>query len=216
MKFSRKKYYSSCELLPLWNFFKINSGKEQDVKYLVVLPDRLDYEALIIDSNQQKELLSLWDVVFSEYNELENNHSVNDSMNDRATILYFYSVYLQEQSILKSLLYRTNVGYIRFLRERGYTLGGKTQAEYWQTLYNALKKVEDHLSHIERVKIKMGNLEGDAKKDGNPYDSIMAWIASNDIRVEENITVSRYIKVKEIINNKLKAKRNTNKAMIAQ
>lgn len=198
-------------MLPLWNFFKINNGKEQDVKYLVFLPDRLDYEALVLDESQRKELLSLWDYIFEEYNTLEKNSGVSNFVNDKVKILYYYSIYLEEHAILKSLLYRTNVGYIRFLRRRGYIISNKSQSLYWESLYNGLKKVENHLSYIESLKIKMGSVDADSKKEGNPYDSIMAWIASNDIRVEENITVSRYIKVKEIIEAKLKAKKKQQK-----
>lgn len=215
MKFLKKKYYSSCESLPLWNFFKINSEKEQNVKYLVVLSDRLDYDGLIIDDAQRKELTTLWDFVFEEYNTLDSNHSVANFNNDRASMLYYYALYLQEQAMLKSLLYRTNAQYIRYLRKQGYELSNRSQTEYWECLYNGLHKVENHLSYIETLKIKMQSEEGTATKEGNPYDSIMAWIASNDIRVEENITVARYLKIREIIQAKLKAKQKNQRAQLA-
>jgi len=116
LKFLRKKYYSSCELLPLWNFFKVNSGAVQDVKYLVVA-DRLEYSTLVISENELKTLADIWDKVFEEYNTLEKNFGVTNFINDQSKILYFFSLYLQEQAVFKSLLYRTNAGYIRFLRQ---------------------------------------------------------------------------------------------------
>lgn len=207
MKFLKTKYYSNCEVLPLWNFFKVNTGIQQEVKYLIVQPDRIDYDNLVIDEKQHQELLKVWDNIFDEYNNLEKNFGVANFVNDRSKILYFYSVYLQEHAMLKSLLYRTNVNYIKSLRRRDYQLRNTSNREYWEDLYNGLKKVENHLSYIESLRNKMENVEEDSKKEGNPYDSIMAWMLSNDMKVDENVTVSRYIKIKEIIIARNKAKR---------
>jgi len=202
----RKKYYTSCELLPLWNFFKVNSGTQLELKYLVVIPSRLDYGSMVLGEKQRIELLGLWDTIFEEYNGLEKNYGVINFVNDRSRILYFYSLYLQEHALIKSLLYRTDANYIAFLRDKGYQLRNTSNADYWEDLYNALKRVENHMTQIEIIKKKMVDVEGESKNDGNPFDSVMAWIASNDIRVEEDITVARYIKIKEIIRNRIKAK----------
>lgn len=210
MRFLRKKYYTSCELLPLWNFFKVSSTAQLSLKYLIVLPDRFEYESLEVTEQQYKELGPIWDKIFQEYNELDKNYGVVNFINDRSKLLYFYSIYLEEQSLIKSLLYRTNVSYIQLLRRRGYRLRNTSQADYWEDLYNALKRVENHMTQIEMLKNKIEVIDEDSKKEGNPYDTIMAWIASNDIKVEESITVSRYIKIKEIIHSRIKAK-NRNK-----
>jgi len=114
---------------------------------------------------------------------------------------------LLSRLLFLSLLYRTNAGYIRFLRQRGYELSNRSNVDYWNSLYNGLKQVENHLTQIEMIRAKMENVGTDAKQEGNPYDSIMAWIASNEIHVDENITVARYIEVKKIIQNRIKAKK---------
>ena len=203
---TKRKYYSSCEFLPLWNFFKLNNGEKQMLKYLVILKDRLEYEDTEIAEDESEILQEQWEKIFQEYTTLENNFGAVNFLGDKTKILYYYTMYVQEQSILKSLLYRTNVKHIKFLRERGYEISNKSQAEYWQSLYNGIKKVENHLSYIEIVKGKMKSVAGDSKKEGNPFDSIMAWIQSNGIEVREDITVSRYIKIKEIILQRHKAK----------
>jgi len=129
----------------------------QDVKYLVVV-DRLDYSNLVIDAKQTEELTDLWDKIFAEYNSLEKNFGVTNFINDQSKILYFFALYLQEQAIFKSLLYRTNAGYIRFLRQRGYTLSNKSNVDYWQSLYDGLKQVENHMTQIEMLRNKMGEV----------------------------------------------------------
>ena len=207
MKTSKIKYYSSCETLPLWNFFKVNTSAQSDLKFLVVASDRLSYDSIVLTKDQQSELTNLWDKIFEEYNELEKNYGVVNFVNDQNKILYFYSCYLQEQAILRSLLYRTNAIYIRFLRTRGYKLRNTSNADYWEDLASGLKRVQHYMTQIEMLKNKMEVTNEDSKKEGNPFDSIMAWIASNNIQVDENITVSRYIKVKEIIHNRIKAKK---------
>jgi hypothetical protein len=154
----------------------------------------------------------IWDRVFEEYNSLEKNFGVSNFINETSKILYYYSVYLQESAVLKSLLYRTNVGYIRFLRSRGYQLRNTSNADYWEDLHNGIHRVENHISYINTLKAKIESVNGEAKNDGNPYDSIMAWIAANEIKVDENITVSRYLKIKEIINARMKARQKTSLA----
>jgi hypothetical protein len=191
-------------MLPLWNFFKMHSGNE--LKYLIVLGDRLDYEMLKPTKEQLDELAPLWDKIFEEYNMLEKNFAVTNFVSERSKILYYYAIYLQEQAVIRSLLYKTNAGYIRFLRSRGYRMANTSQTAYWQSLKDAMTAVEGHLSYIEIIKEKMKAVDGDGKKEGNPYDAIMAWIASNDIRVDDNLTVTRYIKIKEIIHQRIKAK----------
>jgi hypothetical protein len=207
LKTPNKKYYSSCEFLPLWNFFKLNNGEPQSLKYLVVETDRLAYSTIELREPELSEAEILWGKIYEEYNSLEKNFGAINFLNDKSKILYYYSIYLQEQAVLKSLLYRTNVGHIRFLRKRGYNISNKSQLLYWESLTNGLKKVENHLTYIQILRNKMTDVSKDSKKEGNPYDAIMAWIASNDIRVEENITVSRYVKIKEIILSRQKAKR---------
>lgn len=207
---TQRKYYNSCEFLPLWNFFKLNNGDEHNLKYLVVLSDRLEYSGLVVEEEELKILQETWNKVFEEYNGLENNFGAVNFISDRSKIIYFYALYLQEQAVLKSLLYKTNAGYIRFLRGRGYKIGGKTQSEYWLSLRDGLNKVKEHLSYIEILKNKIKSVDGDSKKEGNPFDSLMAWMLSNGMDVKEDITVSRYIKVKEIIINRQKAKQKEN------
>lgn len=204
----KRKYYYSCDLLPLWNFFKVNSGEAADLKYLIVA-NRIDYNEISLNEKEQQVLESIWGKIFEEYNRLENNMGVGNFLNDRMGILYHYSVYLQEHSLLKSLLYKTEAAYIRLLRQRGYQFkqGYKSNAEYWEDLNNALKRAEHHMQHIESLNNKIKEVASDSKKESSPFDSIMAWIASNDIRVDEDITISRYIKVKEIINARIKAKK---------
>lgn len=198
------KYYSSCEFLPLWNFFKLNNGEQQNLKYLIVLTDRLLYENVVI--KEVEELEKLWEKIFEEYNSLEKNYGALNFIHDKSKILYYYAIYLQEQAVFKSLLYKTNVGYIRFLRGRGYTLANTSQQDYWQSLKDGLNKVEQHITYIEILKNKIKDVGEDTKKENNPFDATMAWIASNGIDVKEDITVSRYIKIKEIILQRIKSK----------
>lgn len=203
---STKRYYTSCEFLPLWNFFKIHSGNGQGLKYLVVITDRLDYDELHVAPEELVELQELWLKVFQEYNALEKNYGVNNFVSERTKIIYYFTLYIQERAMIQSLLYKTNAGYIRELRQRGYKLSNVSQIAYWQSLTDALKQVENHKTYIDILQEKIKAVDGDSKKEGNPFDSIMAWILSNDIRVDDTLTVARYIKIKEIIHQRIKAK----------
>lgn len=207
---TQRRYYNSCEFLPLWNFFKLNNGETQNLKYLIAIQDRLAYSDLVVEVKEVEVLEGIWSKVLEEYNSLENNFSAVNFLSDRSKILYFYTLYLQEQAAFKSLLYITNVGHIRMLRDRGYNVGGKTQDEYWVSLRDGLNKVQGHLAYIEILKNKIKSVEGDSKKEGNPYDDLMAWMLSNGMDVKEDITVSRYIKIKEIILQRQKAKQKEN------
>lgn len=207
MNLLQAKYYPSCDLLPLWNFFKVSSGTAMDLKYLMVAPSKLYYQSVVLTGKEVVELTGVWDKVFEEYNNLEKNFGVTNFLNDRSKMLYFYALYLQEHALIKSLLYRTDAQYIRLLRARGYQLRNTSNADYWEDLSNSLKQVENHMTQIEMLRNKVEQVDGESEKDGNPFDSIMAWIASNDIKVDEDITVARYIKVKEIIQARIKAKK---------
>lgn len=185
----------------------MNSSAQADLRYLVVVPSRLDYDEVLVSEDEHKQLYSIWEKLFEEYNDLEKNYSVDNFINDRSKMLYLYTLYLQEHSLIKSLLYRTDAQYIKLLRNRGYTLRNSSNADYWEDLYTALKRCENHMTQIEILRNKMEGVDKDSTKEGNPFDSIMAWIASNNIQVDENITVARYIKVKEIIQARIKAKK---------
>jgi len=190
----------------LWNFFKIHSGNGQGLKYLVVIPDRLEYDSLEVTTEELVQLQEIWLNVFEEYNTLEKNFGVKNFVNERTKIIYYYTLYIQERAMIQSLLYKTNVMYIRELRSRGYRLSNTSQLAYWNSLGEALKQVENHKTYIDILQEKIKSVEGDSKKEGNPFDSIMAWILSNDIRVDDTLTVARYIKIKEIIHQRIKAK----------
>lgn len=184
----------------------MSSGQADALKYLTVMPDRLGYHAIELRKEEVPQLEELWSKIYEEYNSKEKNMGAQHFINDRSKILYFYAVYTQEQAMLKSLLYRTNPMHIRVLRSKGYELSATSQAAYWQSLRNALNKVKSHLTHIEILKSRHKEFSTDTKKEGNPYDAIMAWIAANNIYVEENITVTRYLEIKHIIEQRIKAK----------
>jgi hypothetical protein len=210
LKKQKTKYYNSCEFLPLWNFFKLNNGKTQNLKYLLVLNNRLDYDGVELNEVEAVEANKVWIKIFAEYNGLEKNYASANFLSDKTRIIYFYNLYINEQAMIRSLLYKTNVEYIRKLRETGYDLSNKSQDDYGKSLFTALNRVENHITYIKILKNKIKDVEGESKKEGNPYDEIMAWILSNEIKVDDNLTVTRYIKVKEIILNRIKAKQRDN------
>ena len=206
--------FNSCDVLPLWNFLKIiETG---DYRYLVRISDRFDYDALVIHSSVLDKYSEVWDSVLDEYSKLENSSGISQHKMNKTRLLTHWSNYILEQSMIKSLYFKTNTEYIQELRNRGYKIPlGKDftslddfQAAYWQALGNAAKRVHHHVTHMEMLNIKL-NGKGERQEDkSSPFDTIMAWIASNNINIDENITVKRYLEVKKIINNRLKSKRN--------
>lgn len=205
------RLYNSCEFLPLWNFFKINEGDGFNVKYLVALSNRLDYAEFQPSKDTLEKCERLWINIFEEYNTLERNANAINFVNNKAKIILLTARYQLETALIMRLMYKTSASYIAYLRTRGYHIANTSHEAYAKSLTNALKRVRHYETEVEMLVNSIKSQQKDNAQSGNPYDLIMAWIISNDIRVDENITVSRYIKIKEVINEKLKAaKRNNN------
>jgi len=207
-KLARKKssqLFHSCEVLPLWNFFKII--EKADLKYLVRVKDRFEYESMALHNASDKHYQQCWDKILEEFAELENSTGMNAEKFTRTKLLIRYSQYLQEQAMIKLLFFETHPDVIKELRKRGYKMANTSQEAYWDSLTAASKRVHYHVTFIESMQIKLRGDKEDKKKEqhGSVFDQVMSWVASHDIYVDENITVSRYVEIKKIINNRIKA-----------
>lgn len=152
---------------------------------------------------KDKRLSGLWEKIEEDFSRM-NNISVKVSSDvDRTKLLLHWSQYVEEQAMIRHLFVKTDMRYINLLRLRGYKLDGTSREKYWESLNVAAKRVRYHLSFMESLQLKLRPKE--KEKYENPFDQIMAWIASNDIKVDDNITVRRYIEIKKIINSRIQA-----------
>lgn len=112
--------------------------------------------------------------------------------------------------MIQYLMLKTEPEYIKKLRERGYAINTDDNLKYWESLSVAAQRVHYHLTHLDLISKEINrDLKVDDAKDRNSYDIIMAWISANNIRVEEDITVKRYVAVKKIIVDRLKAQQQS-------
>lgn len=147
-----------------------------------------------------------WDKILEEFATLENSTGMNSERMNRTKLLIRWAQYLQEQAMIKHLFFKTNAEYIRELRKRGYHMDGTSHEAYWESLSAASKRVHHHVTFMESLKIKIDGDKKDKKPEiSNPFDQVMAWILSNGINADENISVKRYVEIKKIINNRIKS-----------
>jgi len=185
--------------LPLWNFFKV--VETGDLKFLLRVNDRFDYEK--IGAVKDKRLADIWESIEEDFSRM-NNIAVKVSNDvDKRKLLMHLSQYIEEQAMIRYLFIKTDMKYINELKLRGYKLDGSSKEKYWESLNVAAKRVRYHLSFMESLQLKLK--PKDRENHENPFDQIMAWLASNDMKVDDNITVKRYIELKKIINNRIQA-----------
>lgn len=114
-----------------------------------------------------------------------------------------WSQYVEEQAMIRYLFIKTDMRYINLLKLRGYKIDGSSKEKYWDSLNVAAKRVRYHLSFMESLQLKLKPKE--REKHDNPFDQIMAWLVSNEMKVDDNLTVRRYIELKKIINSRIQA-----------
>jgi len=190
----------------LWNFYKIIE-KDGNLKYLVRLKDRFDYDTLVLHDAADAHYSERWEKILEEYAKIENDSGVNAEKFTRSKLLVRWAKYIEEQAMIKELFFNTNVDYIKELRARRYfpARGFTSQEEYWNALNAASKKVHYHITFLESMRIQLDETKKLAKEFTNPFDQICAWISSNGINVDENVTVKRYVEIKKIIYARIKA-----------
>lgn len=203
-KFSRrlKKHFDNCETLPLWNFFKVI--EKADYKYLLITDNREDYKKIKLLSDTG--YAEVWGKIVDEYTQLEKSSVFNTKLETKSKLIYRWSLYVEEQAMIKHLLIKTSIPYIQELTIRGYDIQIDNNEVYWKSLELASKRVHHHITHMESLSLKLGG-ESDDKDYSNPYDKIIAWLMSNGIPIDEGITVKRYEELKNIIREKLKAEK---------
>lgn len=175
-----------------------------DLKYLVRLIDRFEYEVMSLSN--QIDYATIWDSIIDEYAELEDSSQIHKQNFTKAKFYFEWSQYTEERAMIQYLMIKTEPEYIKILRQRGYRIDTSSTIEYWKSLSQAAARVHFHTTSLELLTKEINrDVSVDDAKDKNSFDIVMAWIASNDIKVDESITVKRYVAIKKIITDKIKA-----------
>lgn len=174
------------------------------MKYLVRLSDRFEYDEIHIASSS--EYIPIWDAIIDEYSELENSASISKDQFTKAKFYYEWSQYTEERAMIQYLMIQTDHEYIKILRQRGYAINTNSTIDYWESLGRAAQRVHMHVTRLELLnKEIVRDINVSEAKDKNSFDIVMAWVSSNDIRIEDNVTVKRYLAIKKIITERMKA-----------
>lgn len=194
-----KLHFTNCATLPLWNFFQV--VEHGDFKFLFVCT-RADYSGLTVHPSNEQQLADVWDGIVDEYGQLNKSTAINTYNTVKQKQLYRWAIYIEEQAMIKTLLLTTHVPYVRELIKRGYKLDTRTQEGYWNSLIAASKRVHHHISTLESLALRLEDKNKEPYT--NPYDHIMAWLMTHGIAIDENLTVKRYVELRNVITEKIK------------
>lgn len=227
-----ERLFSNCDILPLWNFFKVlDTG---NLKYLVItdrlfydnVPDDPDTGWVVTSSGKLSNARRLaWQNIMEQFSKLESVGQ-NYHLDLRNKLAFRWSLYLEEQAMIRCLMMETNASYINLLRQRGYNIPRmrdlfgddfetlpidiikkrveEFQPQYWKAILEAEKRVHYHVSQMEMLKVQIKNEVKES--DVRPKDTffkIITWFNMNDIMVDTHITVSHYVELKKALNKKI-------------
>ena len=193
------KYYKTCDVLPLKNFFKVIENN--DYKYLVISED-YDFEF-------KKDLSELWGSILHEYSELEGNNHILDKFDAFKEIHQLAVTYDIINTMIYSLHYRYNKSYIDDLAMFGYKVKIINNCITIASLETCSQMARSILNEIHDLKKVIDPEEKTDNK--NLFYKCMAWLIKGYGNLEDNITVSKYIALKNHLNKTIRDENGRNK-----
>ena len=176
-----QKLYDSCEVLPLKLFFKV--------------AETSDFNLLVINGEYEDVFLSeLWEDIIKEYADLDNNMSLNNTLDKREELFKEAAMFCEVKAMLLYLAGAYKQEYVDRLNELGYKIDEKD-------IIKSLKQNDQKSNHIStKMKMIQADIDGSNSPKKSTFDSTMSWLAS-ELKFEpnENITVLRYLEYKKRI-----------------
>ena len=192
------KFYKSCETLPLKNFFKII--ELNDFKYLVISND-YDFEL-------KKDLSELWQTILNEYAELEGKDDILTEFHAYKEIHQLVFTYEIIQAMIFSLHYRYNKQYIDDLAMFGYIVEIENNIITLKSLQECAQMSRAILNDIDELR---SSITKEGKLEKNNFYKILAWLIKGYGNLEDNISVAKFIALKQHLNSTIRKENGRNK-----
>lgn len=185
-----RRCYKYCNELPLKVFFNIcDTG---DLRKLVIKGSWLE-----------DELYEIWEAIIQEYGKLDGNMAITTAFEKSGEIVRNMAEYVE---VMGMLMYLQEIGvrmeYVERLKQLGYNV--TLSSDYLESIYKSGRKAK---GTITRINILRGELEG-IKEEGtrSSFDQAISNLsAALQVWVPDDITVSRYVELKKVVNERNKA-----------
>jgi len=176
------RYYKSCDDLPLKIFFKI--VETGNLKHLVISNS---YDFIV-----KKDLPGLWESILMQYAEISGDTEILTKFESFKELYQLIATYDIINAMIYTLYYRYNQQYINDLQMFGYIVRIKDNCIDIDSLENCTQMSRSILNDIEKLKLSL--FEAEEKEDyKNIFYKTMAWLIKGYGNLEENITVSKYV-----------------------
>ena len=196
-----RKYYKTCDTLPLKNFFKVM--EMSDYKYLIITDD---YEGV----ECKKDLSELWETILHEYSELEGNGKILEKFDAFKELHQLAATFDIINAMIYSLYYRYNKQYIDELAMFGYKIEIIDNCITEKSLQTCSQMARSILNDIDEVKRTI-NPDEEPKNTKNLFYKAIAWLIKGYGNLEDNITVAKYVALKNHLNKIIKDENGRNK-----
>lgn len=196
-----RKYYKTCDTLPLKNFFKVM--EMSDYKYLIITDD---YEGI----ECKKDLSELWETILHEYSEIEGNGKILEKFDAFKELHQLAATFDIINAMIYSLYYRYNKQYIDDLAMFGYKIEIVDNCITEKSLQTCSQMARSILNDIDEVKRTI-NPDDEPKGTKNLFYKAIAWVIKGYGNLEDNITVAKYVALKNHLNKLIKTENGRNK-----
>ncbi|MCH8067854.1 MAG: hypothetical protein IID16_01075 [Candidatus Marinimicrobia bacterium] len=172
-----------------------------------------DYKYLVISDNYdftlKEDLSELWEDILHEYAELEGNNHVLDKFDAFREIHQLAVTYDIINTMIYSLYYQYNQSYINDLDMFGYKVQIVNNCITVDSLEKCSQMARSILNEIHDLK-KV--IEPEEKANAkNLFYKCMAWLIKGYGNLEDNITVAKYIALKNHLNKIIRDENGRNK-----
>ena len=195
-----RKYYKTCETLPLKNFFKVIESN--DYKYLVIADD-YDFEF-------KEDLSELWGVIMHEYAELEGGSNVLEKFDALKEIYQLAATYDILNAMIYILHYKYIKEYVNDLAMFGYIVEIENNCITKTSLDKCSQMSRSILNEIDDLK-KIVDTDSEKGKSNNLFYKCMAWLIKGYGNLEDNITVAKYVALKNHLNKLIRSENGRDK-----
>ena len=155
-----------------------------------------------------EEALLVWGDLILEYASLSGDMEVSESFEKSKDVLTMKNSYMVIKAMIKMLMLVTPdhpkhgeyaEAVLIDLRKMGYKIDTSNSDKYAESLNLANRRVN---SIITQIRMKENEIKGDASESNIDFDQIISMLQLDFNNVDENMSVKRYISMREIIKKK--------------
>ena len=192
--------YRTCDTLPAKNFFKII--EKGDYNYLLKYP--------ILRRLVFADLSEIWEKINHEFSKLDNNSESAGKFNSYKEIHQLIATYEIVNAEIFYLQFKYKKEYIDDLKMLGYDVKIKNNCIDLASLKECTQMARAIINDIEELKKEIEPSK-DKSETKNVFENIIAWLVEGFGQVNEQMTVSQYIALKNRLNKKITRENGNNR-----